>query len=279
MPFSGERKGAFLKNIMAKLRNIVGCILNEFTQAQHLANNYAARLGKEYAENDMLRYFMIPNAYAGSLQFNMKFAVNPVEEKETVLEINYQKLTQFFTQLAVSVTETVITTALYESEKSISSGMENYRKLKEKEAILKTDFHEYLSKTLRDEFCRRAINEVDGEGYVDHNRIFEIAMEVINAKFFEHPELQLCKNESFQDIKESCSSFVQTLIERSCKRINVLEVRETEVLDVSIDSETLSKIAPGQVQQVKFVVGLRNYQISKMDTENGAVDCIIPANA
>jgi len=263
---------------MAKLRNIVGCILNEFTQAQHLANNYAARLGKEYAENALLRYFMIPNAYAGGLQFNMKFAVNPVEEKETVSEINYHKLMQFFTQLAVSVTETAITTALYESERSIESGIENYRKLKEKEAVLKTDFREYLSKTLRDEFYRQAINDVDKEGYVDHNRIFEIAMEVINAKFFEHPELKLRKNEAFSDVKEACSSFVQTLIERSCKRINVLETRETEILDVSIDSETLSKIAPEQIQHVTFEVGLRNYQISKMDTENGTIDCIIPAN-
>lgn len=264
---------------MAKLRNIVGCILNEFTQAQHLANNYAARLGKEYAENDLLRYFMIPNAYANGLRFNMKFSVNPNDEKEMVSEINYQKLIQFFTQLAVSVTETTITTALYESEKSITSGMEHYRSLKEKEMMLKTDFHEYLSKILRDEFYRRAINEVDEDGYVDHNRIFEIAMDVINTKFFEHPELRLLENESFTEVKESCSSFVQTLIEHSCKRINVLETHEAEVLDVSVDSETLSKIAPEQIQQVTFEVGLRNYQISKMDTENGTVDCIIPANS
>ncbi len=264
---------------MAKLRNIVGCILNEFTQAQHLANNYAARLGREYAENDLLRYFMIPNAYANGLRFTMKFSVNPNEEKEMVSEINYQKLIQFFTQLAVSVTETVITTALYESEKSISSDMGHYRELKEKEAKLKTDFHEYLSKVLRDEFYRRALNEVDEEGCIDHNRIFEIAMDVINAKFFEHPELHLYNDESFTDIKESCSSFVQTLIERSCRRVNVLETRETEVLDVAIDSETLSKVTPEQIQQVSFDVGLRNYQISKMDTENGAVDCIIPANS
>ncbi len=263
---------------MAKLRNIVGCILNEFTQAQHLANNYAASLGREYAENDLLRYFMIPNAYAGGLRFNMKFSVNPNDEKEIVSEINYQKLIQFFTQLAISITETVITTTLYESEKSISSGID-YRKLKEKETILKTDFHEHLSKILRDELYRRAINEVDKDGYIDHNRIFEIVMEVINTKFFEHPELQFSKNEAFSDVKESCSSFVQTLIERSCKRINVMETRETEVLDVAIDSETLSKIAPEQIQQVTFEVGLRNYQISKMDTENGTVDCIIPANS
>ncbi len=264
---------------MAKLRNIVGCILNEFTQAQHLANNYAARLGREYAENDLLRYFMIPNAYAGGLRFNMKFAVNPSDEKETVSEINYQKLIRFFTQLAASVSETVITTALYESEKSVTSDMEHYHGLKEKEAMLKTDFHKYLSKILRDEFYRLAISEVDKDGCIDHNRIFEIAMNVINEKFFKHPELHLSQNESFTDVEESCSSFVQTLVEHSCKRINVIETSEMEVLDVAIDSETLSKIAPEQIQQVTFEVGLRNYQISKMDTENGAVDCIIPAGS
>ncbi|MDR2814508.1 MAG: hypothetical protein LBB79_07655 [Prevotellaceae bacterium] len=264
---------------MAKLRNIVGCILSEFTEAQHLANNYSARLGREYAENDLLRYFMIPNACAGGLRFNLKFAVNPSSEVETVTEVNYQKLIQFFTQLSVSITETAITTTLYESSKSIITDVERYRKLKEKEQALRTDFHEYLSKILREALIKKAIGEVDKDGYVDHNRIFEIAMEVINAHFFEHPELQLSEADSFIDVKESCSSFVETLIEHSCKRINVLETHETEALDVAIDSGTLSKVAPEQIQQVAFEVNLRSFHISRMETENGTMDCIIPASS
>jgi hypothetical protein len=268
---------------MAKLRNLVGCILNEFTQAQHLANNYAARLGKEYAENDLLRYFMIPNAYANGLTFNLKFGVNPNPEMETVSEINYQRLLQFYSQLAVSITETAITTALYSSEESIVKGLKSYKKLKEKEQMLKTDFHEYLSKILREELVGRAINAVDSEGYLDHNQIFEVAMDVINTKFFEHPELKLSgsepEEEHFNEMKESCSSFVATLVEHSCKRMNVLEIRQAEVLDIVIDTESLSKIAPEHIQQISFDVNLRNYQISKMDTENGTADCIIPANS
>ena len=264
---------------MAKLRNLVGCILNEFTEAQHSANNYAARLGKEYAENDLLRYFMIPNASAGGLKFNLKFAVHPTTEMETVTEINYQKLIQFFTQLSVSIEETAITTALYASEESILNGADKYRKLKEKEAQLTTDFHEYLSKILREELVRKAINEVDKDGIPDHNRIFEIAMEVINEKFFNHPELHLTDTDSFNEVKESCSSFVATLIEQSCKRMNVLGIRESDVLDIIVDNESLANIAPEHIQQLTFEVNLRNYQISKMDMENGSVDAIIPANS
>ncbi|MDR3110609.1 MAG: hypothetical protein LBU65_13145 [Planctomycetaceae bacterium] len=263
---------------MAKLRNLVGCILNEFTEAQHLANNYAARLGKEYAENDLLRYFMIPNATAGGLKFNLKFAINPITETETVTEINFQKLIQFFTQLSVSITETTITTVLYVSEQNILTGGANYRKLKEKEESLKTGFHEHLSKILREELVRKAINEVDKDGIPDHNRIFEIAMDVINEKFFKHSELNLTKASAFKEVQESCSSFIATLIEQSCKRINVLETRESDVLDIVVDNESLATIAPEHIQQLTFDVNLRNYQISKMDSENGSVDAIIPAN-
>lgn len=266
---------------MAKLRNIVGCILNEFTQAQHLANNYAARLGREYAENDLLRYFMIPNAYANGITFSLKFAVHSSEETETVSEINYSRLIQFFSQLAVSITETVITTTLYAAEGSIVRGMENYRKLKEKEQVLRNDFHEYLAGALREELLKKAINEVDEYGVPDHNRIFDVAMEVVNRRFFEHPELNLGAGgqDVFDEIKESCSSFVATLVEHSCKRINVLETREEELLDISVDAETLSKTAPENLQQITFDVNLRNYQISKMETENGGMmDFIIPAN-
>jgi hypothetical protein len=265
--------------IMANLRNLVGCILNEFTEAQHSANNYAARLGKEYAENDLLRYFMIPNATVGGLKFNLKFAVNPTTETVTVAEINYQKLMQFFAQLSVSVAETAITTALYASEESILNGVAKYRKLKEKEEKLTTDFHEYLSKILREALVQKAINEVDKDGIPDHNRIFEIAMEVINEKFFKHPELNLTDTDTSKKVRESCSSFIATLIEQSCKRMNVLETRESDVLDIVVDNESLSHIAPEHIQQLTFEINLRNYQISKMDTENGSVDAIIPANS
>ncbi|MDR2383671.1 MAG: hypothetical protein LBD76_07315 [Prevotellaceae bacterium] len=266
---------------MAKLRNLVGCILNEFTQAQHLANNYAARLGKEYAENDLLRYFKIPNAYADGLVFKLKFAVNPTDDTETVEEINYQKLIQFFSQLAVSITETAITTTLFTSEGNIVSGLVNYRKLKEKENVLKTDFHDYLSNLLRDELAKKAINEVDKDGIADHNRIFEIAMDVIDCKFFAHPELKFSENsvETLNEIKESCSSFIGTLIERSCRRTNFKEMRTNNVLDIAVDSESLSKTPTDQIQQVEFTVNLRNYQVSRMETENGDRDCIIPANS
>jgi hypothetical protein len=266
---------------MAKLRNIVGCILNEFTQAQHLANNYAARLGREYAENDLLRYFMIPNASAGNMAFNMKFVVNPAGEKETVSEINYSKLIQFFSLLAVSVTETAITTALYASEGSIVKGDGNFRKLKDREQVLKTDFHDYLSGILRDELLKKAVNEVDNEGNPDHNRIFEIVMDVVRSRFLEHPELNLRANseESFNEISESCTSFIGTLVERSCKKANFLETREEETLDIVVDAETLSKTEPENIQQVAFNVNLRNYQIGVMDTENGSRNCIIPANS
>jgi hypothetical protein len=265
---------------MAKLRDIAGCILNEFTQAQHLANTCAARLGREYAENDLLRYFMIPNACAGNLAFSLKFVVNPSEEKETVLEINYSRLIQFFSQLAVSVTETAITTVLYASEGGIVDGTAGRRKLKEKEEELKTDFHEYLSTVLREELVRKAIDEVDADGIPDHNRIFEIAMDVVRRKFLEHSELHLRAEgqESFDEIGESCSSFIGTLIERSCKRMSFLESRQEDVLDVAIDSKTLSETAPENIHQLTFNVNLRNYQISKVDTENGCRDCIIPAN-
>ncbi|GHT26737.1 hypothetical protein FACS189432_01720 [Bacteroidia bacterium] len=263
---------------MAKLRNLVGCILNEFTEAQHSANNYAARLGKEYAENDLLRYFMIPNATAGGLKFNLKFAVNPTTETETVTEINFQKLIRFFSQLSVSVTETTITTVLYASEESILKGVAKHLQLKSKEQRLKTDFHEYLSKILRETLVREAINEVDKDGIPDHNRIFEIAMEVINKKFFKHPELNLADSDTFKEAQESCSSFIATLIEQSCKRMNVLETRESDVLDIVVDSESLAGIAPEHIQQLVFEVNLRNYQISRMDTESGSVDAIIPAN-
>lgn len=265
---------------MARLRNLIGCILNEFTYAQHSANTYTARLGKEYTENDLLRYFMIPNAFANGLTFNLKFAVKSTDEIESVKGIDYQKLYQFFSQLAVSVAETTITSALYTAEGSIVKGLRNYQKLKDKEAILRNEYHDYLSKLLRKAFIEKAINEIDSDGNPDHNKIAEIAMEVIDQKFFNHPELQL-ENigiEYFNDIKNACSSFVNTLIEHSCKHINVLETRESEILDIIIDEKSLVDIPPENIQQISFNVNLRNYQISKTDSLEGSVNCIIPVD-
>lgn len=266
---------------MAKLRNIVGCILTEFTEAQHLANHHAARLGRQYAENDLLRYFMIPNAWVGGMTFQLKFAVNPAQEVETVSEINYGKLTDFFTQTAVSVTETVIATALCASGESVMKHPDSYRKLKDREKVLRTAFRDYLSGALREELIKKGIKEVDKDGNIDHSRIFEIAMEVVGSKFFEHPELHLhdAGEEMLNDVRESCSSFVDTLIRELCGRINVLETRREELLDISVDTEALSKTAPEHLQQIRFDVSLRNYQISGVETENGFRECILPVNS
>lgn len=267
-------------NLFEQLKNLIAS--NTIESRHLLSPDDTEAPGKEYTENNLLRYFIIPNAYVGGLKFDLKFAVNSTDETETVTEINYQKLFQFLNQLAVSVTETAITTVLYASEDSILSASGNYRKLQEKEAVLKTEFHDYLSGVLRDTLFEKAVNEVDEDGNPDPNRIFEISMDVINTKFFQHPELNLSGNmgeqQQFEKVKESCSSFVNTLIRHSCKSVNVLEICESEVFDISVDAESLSKISPESVQQISFDINLRNYQISKMDTEAGNVDCIIPAN-
>lgn len=266
---------------MSRLKNIVGNILNEFTQAQHAANLYAARLGREYAENDLLRYFMIPNAYADALTFSLKFAVESANQTETVKEINYHKLMLFFSQLAISVSETTITTALYAADGFAAKDKESYRRFKEKEKTMRNDFREFLSKKLRVAFLKKGINEIDEDGFIACEKIFEIAMEVINEEFFSHPELDFSakrNQEISEEIKESCSSYVETLIQHSCKEVNLLEEKESEIMDIVLDSASLSKVSPESIQQIDFKINLRNYQISPSETDGEVVDCIIPAS-
>ncbi|MDR2009323.1 MAG: hypothetical protein LBQ22_02435 [Bacteroidales bacterium] len=266
---------------MSRLKNIVGSILNEFTQAQHMANSYAARLGKEYAENDLLRYFMIPNACADELSFELKFAVQQSGQTEQLNEINYSKLMQFFNQLSVSIAETVITTAIYTVDGFVAKDPNNYRKIKEKEQQLKNDFREFLTKRLKAAFLKKGINEVDDDGYLYFPKIFEIAMEVIEQEFFSHKELNFSENNSkeFSDkVKEACGSFVETLIEHSCKDVNLKEIKEEEIFDIIIDAESLSKIQAENIQKINFKVNLRNYQVSPTENNGEVIDYIIPAS-
>ncbi len=266
---------------MSRLKSIVGSILGEFTQAQHMANIFAARLGKEYAENDMLRYFMIPNACADELNFELKFAVQQSGKTERVREVNYTRLIQFFNQLAVSVAETVIATAIHTADGFVVKDAGSYRKLKEKEQQLKSDFREFLSKRLKAAFLKKGMNEIDEDGFVFFPKIFEIAMDVIEQDFFLHKELHItayASKEFSEKIKDACSAFVETLIEHSCKDINLKENREEEIFDFVVDAESLSKIPPENIQKINFKVNLRNYQISPSENNGEVVDCIIPAS-
>jgi hypothetical protein len=266
---------------MSRLKNIVGSILNEFTQAQHTANTYAAGLGKEYAENEMLRYFMIPNASVDELSFDLKFAFAQTGKTEEVSTIDYSKLMQFFSQLAISVAETVITTAIYAAEGFVAKDKDSYRRIKEKEQQLKNDFRDFLTKRLRSAFIKKGVNEIDEDGYVYFPKIFEIAMEVIQQEFFSHDELNLDGDGSreFSDnIKKACSQYVETLIEHSSKEVCVLEVKKEEVFDIIIDAGSLAEIRPENIQKINFKVNLRNYQISPTENNGEVIDSIIPAS-
>lgn len=265
---------------MPRIKNIVGSILREFTQAQHQANMYAAQLGKEYAENDMLRYFMIPNAAADELDFELKFAVQPSEAPEQTSEVNYPKLVQFFNQLAVSIAETVITTAIYTGENFAGKDTTGYRRLKEKEQQLKGSFRDFLSKKLKVALLKKGTNELDEEGYLYFPAIFEIAMEVIESNFFSHRELKISSNliREFADkVRQACSTYVETLVEHNCKDVCFKEEYEEEVLDIVLDSESLSEISPEKIHKLNFRVNLRNYQISTTENDGEITDCIIPA--
>lgn len=266
---------------MSRFKDIVGNILNEVTQAQHTANIYAARLGKEYVEDDMLRFFTIPNANADELSFELKFGVLQSDKTEEVNEINYSKLMQFFSQLAVAVAETVITTAIYTVDGFVAKDKKSFLKIKEKEQQLKNNFRDFLTKRLRAAFLKKGINQIDADGYIYFPKIFEIAMEVVQQEFFSHEELNIDRNETkefSENMKEMCSQYVETLIEHSCKDVCLLEIRNEEIFDIVIDSESLSKISPENIQKINFKVNLRNYKISPTENNGEVIDYIIPAS-
>lgn len=265
---------------MAKIRDIVGNILEEFTRAQHSANLYAAQLGREYAQNDMLRYFSIPNAAAGELDFELRFAVKQSDQIEEISEVNYPRLMQFFQQLSISIAETAITTAIYTADHFVIRDAAGYRRLKEKEQKLRGDFRDFLARKLKEAFVAKGSNEIDKDGCLYHPRITEIAMEVIEKEFFLHRELKLnagSSGELREKVREACGSFVETLVEHSCRDMNMMETRHEEALNVILDSETLSEITPENIQKVRFKVNLRNYRISQIEQDGESKECIIPA--
>lgn len=265
---------------MPRIKNIVGSILREFTHAQHQANMYAARLGKEYAEDDMLRYFMIPNAAADELDFELKFVVHPSESPELTNEVNYPKLVQFFNQLAVSLAETVITTAIYTGENFAGRDAAGYRGLKEKEQQLKGSFRDYLSRKLKSVLLKKGMNELDKEGYLYFPAIFEMVMEVVESDFFSHRELEISSTltrELADKVRQACSAYIETLVEQNCKDVCFKEKQEEEVLDIVLDTESLSEISPEKIHKINFKVNLRNHQVSSIESNGEITDIIIPA--
>lgn len=265
---------------MPQIKNIVGSILREFTQAQHQANIYASQLGQEYAQNDMLRYFMIPNACVDGLDFELKFAVRPSAEPQQIEEVNYPKLVQFFGQLAISVAETVITTAIYAGEHFAATDAEGYRLLKDKERQLKGGFRGFLSKKLKAVLLEKGVGQLDKDGYLYFPSIFEQVMQVVELDFFSHRELNISSSltrESADHIRQACSRYVETLIEHSCTDICFVERREQEVIDMVIDTESLADIPAEKSHKINFRINLRNYQINNTEVDGQVVQNIIPA--
>ncbi len=65
---------------MAEINKVIAAVLRDVTEARASADLVSRDLARQYAADDVMKYFSVPKVQVGSLQFEIKYAVESVQE-------------------------------------------------------------------------------------------------------------------------------------------------------------------------------------------------------
>ena len=108
---------------MAEINKVIAAILRDVTEARASADLVSRDLARQYAADDIMKYFTVPKVQVAHLQFEIKYAVESVQEVPLQSSVAQNKLAQLikgFTgnlarSLQSSVSNNASTNKLYQS--------------------------------------------------------------------------------------------------------------------------------------------------------------------
>ncbi|MFC3879109.1 hypothetical protein ACFOSV_02925 [Algoriphagus namhaensis] len=85
---------------MSQLNGIIASILSDINEAKSKADETSREIAKNYASDQILRYFPVPRISIQNLEVEIKYAVNHVEEKPIQTAQSQKKLDDFVSAFA-----------------------------------------------------------------------------------------------------------------------------------------------------------------------------------
>lgn len=266
---------------MAHLHGVIGAILRDFTQAQHISNTYSASLSQEYRENPLLKSFTIPNAFMGEFEVELKYAVANSGVNEKKDEFDLEPAAKFMDELSNEIADLIVQ-GVSRATKPDSINKSDYLDFMALQDKFKNDFTPHLAAKLKERFLNHLKHLITPEGKLDLVVTFDAAQRVIEQEMLNHQELKIfSSNENIQtrtETEKTIHNLLDATLDRKNTLFPVLKHQCLHELDIIVASDELAKLPAQMIHTAKIKLNLREYSLSQTEDNGTITDQLLPSH-
>lgn len=246
-----------------KLGEIIGAILKNISVAQHISNKFSARLSRRYRQNDLLRYFPVPNAAVQEFDLGVHFAVLDVFEDTRPVEDFVVAADEAFRRGTEQLAETVLQRVSDFLGKQKVASVEPGRIQVLSKNLHAPRFLDYVQRRLLQALADREEYLVDDQRRLNKDEAARVLAEAIEARVLGHRHLApLFRADSklTADVRKICREDISKALDRIQTLLH--RVRLTPCLDLNVvaGSDELAVLPENAVFNVQLKVDMRNYK-------------------
>lgn len=255
---------------MAQLSTIISSILRDMVLAQHEANMYAVSLEEVYKKNGRLERFPLPAIAMGEVELNLRYGVTGDSVQTEQYEINYPELRKVSQALGLQLARTAVGSAL----PVIQTAFPDNDTGEEKSLVaklaqtpdLQRDFCAFLGRKILKSMQQSGTSLLNADGTVNDKVLLNCALTAGEENLLYHKELLGLFSRTGGDIvreraKEAMQSAIEDLLPKLLKDVNLKRKRIMPSVDVTVNSEELSRLPDECIHTLRFHVSPRNIRL------------------
>lgn len=221
---------------MPKLSEVITAVLSSLDNAQHQSNKFSRKLADCYKNDDIMKYFALPNAAVAEADITLRYAMKDV----------VQAASDACATIDDSKTETLYA-ARTDASKIVSEIMRNddFRGEIESSGLKIQDVSNKMVDSISE-----TIYQGNKKGFASDD-IAKYAMRNVHDMFDDSPNVQ-------KKIQSSMVESFQNTLNKSPKIMGT-EVNEDKDLEIIVDNDILQKLPEFVIQTIQIKAKVKNY--------------------
>lgn len=256
---------------MAQLSTIISSILRDMVAAQHEANMYAASLEEIYRKNGRLERFPLPAIAMGEVELELRYGVNGDSGQTEQYEINYPALRALMQELSMKLAHAALGSSLPVIQTAVSTNGTD------ENTILVTNFAQtpdlqrkfcaFLSRKILKSMQVKFTSLLNEDGTVNDSVLLNCVISTCEDDLLHHEELLPLFNRVgegnaiLERAKDAIRSALTDLMPKLLKDVNLKRKRLIPSVDVTVNSDELSKLPDECIHTLHFKVSPRNIRM------------------
>lgn len=255
---------------MAQLSTIISSILRDMVLAQHEANLYAVSLEEIYKKNGRLERFPLPTVATGEIELNLRYGVTGDSAQTEQYEIHYPELRKLLQTLGMQLARNALGSALPVLEAAFpddgDNGEPNLVAKLARTPDLQRDFCVFLGRKILKSMQESFSTLINTDGTVNEKVLLRCTLTTCGEELLHHKELLgLFGGTNGESIREQAEDAMRTavtdMLPKLLKDVNLKRKRVMPSVEVTVNSEELSRLPDECIHTLHFRVSPRDIRL------------------